>query len=90
MTLKPCPNPACRQTSLDLEIIHHRWECDICLACGPADDESGEKWNALLRVEDVEDAFREGEDSDNVMRRSNLSNWIFSLTKRDLDRRMKP
>ena len=57
---------------------------------GPCNDPTGEKWNAMLRVEDVEEAFREGEDSDNVMRRSNLSNWIFSLTKRDLDRRMKP
>ena len=89
MTLKPCQNPLCRSDrSIDLDVMTDSWECSECGMAGPGDDESGEKWNNLLRVEDVEAAFREGAGDTGESGLDPDEVWAVSDTQRDLNRRM--
>lgn len=62
MTLKPCPNPECRSTDVHFGERGDYVYCnafDCCMA-GPDNDPTGEKWNNMLRVEDVDSAFQAG------------------------------
>ncbi len=91
MTLKPCPNPACRgelffvRNMPDIGVVHVK--CKSCGLVGPSDDPTGEKWNNMLRVEDVAAAFENGLSIGNFDIDRDAG-WDYSDTKRDLDRRM--
>ena len=50
--LKPCPG--CEGTVLDHECSYVRCDNPGCGMDGPLDDHTGEEWNALPRLEDVE------------------------------------
>jgi hypothetical protein len=73
----------------DLSNLFVYCQASGCCTYGPDNDPTGEKWNALLRVADVENAYFEGS-SDGRSVGAEPGDYEYSDTKRDLERRMKP